>query len=455
MESVFKIFENNALLPIIIIIILIFLIVIGILLSIKFMKRELFLANVEDALKSKNYKKAVRNALLYLNDKEGNLLLYYYLGKSYEGLSQYRNALESYEKALACIQNDTLKQLEPEILLRLGFLYQKINKFDESIGYYKTLLKINPNNSIALWNLAEMYYNQNKIPPAKNYVDKLISVKSNHEKAYLLSAKIYNHLGQYEQSIKHIESFYKLNDEQSLMLNNETLILLADNYMALKRYNDVFNTLKPLLNEKQINGVNFLKIILSLIYSGSFKKAVKLMSDYLMKIPVTERCSILYQAGNAYLAMDEIYSALDSWKSCYDINPKYLDLAVLLKKYDALRKNPWLENIFSSKDEVFEASVIKKFRVYSSESTLERQKDFFIFKQEQICIVVFRHPFPIPLYIFNNIQDILKNFGYSNLSVDIYTLFSFDETSMTSPFYKRIREISGDAFISKFKPAQI
>lgn len=60
------------------------------------MKGEYFLVHIEAALKANDFKKAIDSALQYIKQKQGNFLIYYYMGQDYEGLYQFHHAIESY-----------------------------------------------------------------------------------------------------------------------------------------------------------------------------------------------------------------------------------------------------------------------------------------------------------------------------------------------------------------------
>jgi len=418
----------------------------------KFFKKEFFLNAIEEAIKNKEYKKALDKALLYLKEKEGNSYLYYYIGEAYEGLSQHYSAIENYEKALAIEENEKTSSLKPELLARLGHLYQQIKKYEEAIGYYRLILKINPRNLNALWNLAEIYYDTKKYNQAKEFIEKYIFIKQNNPGAYYLLSRINFALEDYQNSIKNIEKFFDLSENISPALNKEALLLLSDDYIALHKYTDAYNILKGFLSDKEhIQSDIIKKMLVCLINMNSFSTAIQLVNDYLLKVPPSERCSILYEAGKAYLEVGEVYKALEVWDSAYQIDPKYLDLAEIRRKYDVLKQNLWLENIFSNNIETFEDFCLRKLKLQSINNIMERQKDFYIFLDNLICSIIYRRPSPVKEKTFKKMEDILKNYGYSNLSIDLYSLFGVENVCKDTLFYKKLKEISGDAFIEFFK----
>ncbi len=417
----------------------------------KMINKNLSISVIEKAVNEKNYKQALESAFKYLKSKSSNYFIYYYMGKAYEGLFQYHMAIESYEKSLVQVGKTSAQSRGVEIQLKLANLFRIIKKFDSAFGYYKMVLTKQSNNKDALWNIAGLYFEQKKYVPAKQCLEKITVLQPKFGKAKLLLAKIYFQLGEYQKSIVELKKFFAVNDEVSLTVGSETSLLLADNYIASKRYGDAIKTLKPLLNDKNASGTILLKVVTCLIKDNKSEEAIALTEDYLLRIPVLERCGILYTIGSAYKDIGEIYKAILVWKAAYSLNPNYLDLNNIFSRYSKLVNNPWLESYFTSNDFTFEKYVRRKLEIFMQDNLIEKQQIFWIFKNGNNCSVLYRPPEIISLLSLERIEDFFNSTGYSNISIDLYTLFGVEVDGKTkSLFYKKIKEISEDGFLHVF-----
>ncbi len=420
-------------------------------LILKQVNKNLSLSVIETAVKEKNYKQALESAFRYLKTKPANYLIYYYMGAAYEGLFQYHMAIESYEKSLVQVSETFRQSTGVEIQLKLANLCRNIKKFESAFGYYKMVLAKQPNNKDALWNIAGLYFEQKKYIPSKQCLEKIAALQPKFGKARLMLAKVYYQLGEYQKSLKELKKFFEVNEEVSLTLGSETSLLLADNYIAVKRYSDAVMSLKPQLRDNNVSGIVLLKIVTCLIKDNKSEEAIALTDDYLLRMPAQERCGILYAIGLAYRDTGEIYKALLVWKAAYEINPKYLDINDIFTHYSKLINNPWLENYYTTNDVIFEKYTRKKLNILMQENLIEKQKEFWIFKNGNGCSILYRPPEIMSLHTLERIEDYFNRTGYSNISIDLYTLFGVDLDGRTkSLFYKKIKEFSENDFLQVF-----
>lgn len=198
-----------------------------------FLRRDYSLTTVEKALKEKNYKEAVDQALKYLKHRPSNFLVNKYLGEAYEGLAHYRHAIESYEKSLVELKNNFSPALKVEILLKLGNLYRSANRFNEALGYYKMVLDDSRKNPAALWNIAEILFDSKKYEASKFYLERFESVNPENNKTPMLLSKVYYNLGDYHKSIEQIGRINNASKFYSIIQMNEINLMLLLAYVTL------------------------------------------------------------------------------------------------------------------------------------------------------------------------------------------------------------------------------
>jgi tetratricopeptide (TPR) repeat protein len=413
-------------------------------------KKGYLFTNIENALKVKNHKMVVDLCLRYLKSKPPHALVYYYMAKGYEGLGQFIPAIANYEKALVQIEEWEKQGLRVEIFLKLGTLYSEQKKLEQAIGYYRMILQKLPSHKEAIWRITEIYFEAKKFSQARTNLEKLVSLDPSLAKAHLLLSKVYHIMGDFQKSILQLEKFFDFTETVSLAVNKEISLLLADNYLALKKYKEAFNALKPLLSEKDLSGTVLLKCASALLKSGEFYQALNLTDDFLYRIPVEQRSGVLYNIGHICKTEGEIFRALETWKTASSINPKYLDLAEILENYRVLIENPWLENIFTSEEEIFEKYVRKKFNLTLDKDVVEKRNEFWLFKRELLMLIVFRLSSVIDTKALDEIENTLKEQNMIHFSIILYALFGVDENASKSPFFRKIKEVSGKEFITFF-----
>ncbi len=413
---------------------------------------ESILSEMGKSLEAKNYQKVIDLAHKFIKKRSADFWIYNYMAQGYEGLNQYRRSIENYEKALVDLENHNREDMRAEILLKLGELSNIIKKPEQALGYFELVLRDHPRNTKALWSISQINYEMKKYMKAKDSLENFILQKPKFLDSRYLLAKVYNKLAEYQKSVIQLDKWFELKKEMEIpiALYNESLMLLADNYLALKRYADSIKVLKPLLNDDNLRPKVLLKVVTCLIKNSDYRQAIQIGSDYLLKIPRDDRCGILYEIGTAYLLSGEIYQALEAWQSAYELNPSYQDLDSILLRYDVLKKNPSLQYVYNTNEVEFEDYILKKYK-QKDDSIIEKQKEFWILKDQNQCFIIYKLPYPVPCISMETIQDILARQGLANTSIILFSLFSVDNNCKNNSFYKRIREISEDAFLAFFK----
>ncbi len=424
--------------------------IVAVMILFRFFKPENWLKNVDKALKEKNYVSAVSQILEYLKKRQSSFILYKYLGEAYEGLGQFHRSIENYEKAFVKIERNYSEAIKIEILLKLGNLYHLIKRNEEALGYFKMVLKDHSKSSTALWNISEILFEAGKYNMCRDILAKYIYVKPGDNRAILLLSKVYYHAGEFQNSINMIQRITAASQNYSVNQLNEISLLHAYNNFSLKRYNDAINLLKPFLKERIVSGEVLNRIVISMIKLGQNDKAIQALDDNLLRLAPNERCKTLYEIGNVLFNENDIVNALDIWDNAYTINPKFLDLADIKRKYRVLYNNPNLKCYYISSDEMFRNYISKRMKAETAGNLVEINKDYLVINGSSVCSVLYRQPNEISADRLDELDDLLKARGVNRASIDIYSLFGVDDEAKRSLFYNKIKEISGDDFIKIF-----
>ncbi len=121
-----------------------------------------------------DYEKAVAQLSDYIyktqNIKRREARAYRLLGLAYEKLNMPGKALETYKEAL------TFHEKDIPLLLSAAELYHRTDLTDQSIDLYNRVLKIEPNNLLALSGQAENYIDMGFYSKARQYYDRFFEL---------------------------------------------------------------------------------------------------------------------------------------------------------------------------------------------------------------------------------------------------------------------------------------
>ena len=112
-------------------------------------------------------------------------------------------AASAYEKCLE------LRPDQPEVHNNLGFAYQELELLDKAEEEYKKAYSIDENFN-ASFSLAKIYFGQNKLELALDYVQKSIQKNSSSSAAYNLQGVILNKVGRLLEAIMSFQSALKI-----------------------------------------------------------------------------------------------------------------------------------------------------------------------------------------------------------------------------------------------------
>jgi len=413
-----------------------------------FVKGEYFLTDIEKTLKRGEFESVIQKAQKYIKSKGAHYLAYSYLAQAYEHLKQPQPAVENYEKALISLTDAGNIAVKNNIMIKLGELYCTLSRWENAIGYFRFVLQNQPNHPGALKNLSNIYFQLHKYNSAMENLQKYLALKPNDAKATLMLAKTYNYMNQFQKSIDMLSTYYQFEQAISPDENTQNMTLLADNYIGLGKYKEAAATLKPLLSDRKINHKTLLKYITCLIRMNDLQKVHEATEEYVFRLPPHERCPVLYELANVYYSVGDYYRALDLWKSINAINPKYLDVKEVLKRFEILTQNPQLSKVYHPDDHPIVQYFLQKLKLYSEDKILDRNRDFIIFKENSFCSVLYRVPAPVNKLIINEIEDSLKRAGYPSIAVDLYSLFGVDDSGKKQLFYQKVKEINGSEFLA-------
>lgn len=156
-------------------------------------------------LNNGNLDEALKHLDKALSLNPQNFLVLNALGLTYYMQGNFNRALESFQKCL---------EINPEFIEahnNMGTIYLEMGFIDKAEEEYQKVLldKTYSSKELPYYNLAKLYYNQNKIEQALDYIQKAINKNNRFAAAYNLKGLILEKLNNFSEAIKSYEQAIK------------------------------------------------------------------------------------------------------------------------------------------------------------------------------------------------------------------------------------------------------
>lgn len=146
---------------------------------------------------------AIKNLNQALSLDPNHYQSYNLLGHIYFEKMNFAEAASAYQKCLE------IKPDFSEVRNNLGFVYQKMGSPYKAEEEYKESYSID-NNYEASFNLAKLYFDQNKLELASDYIQKSLRENWRSSKAYNLRGVILNKMGRYPEAIQSFQNALRI-----------------------------------------------------------------------------------------------------------------------------------------------------------------------------------------------------------------------------------------------------
>ena len=209
--------------------------------------------------------------------------VYNYLGRAYNIINNYKQALDYYIKAI---------KIDPkyvDVYNNIGNLFFKENNYEKALIYFNKTLDLSPDFYLSYYNKGMVYYEQQNYNQALDNFNKCIKIKPDYARAYYGIGLTYSKKNNFFKSIKYLN--------HSIQLNNKFI----EAHMALGNVN----------REKN----NFSKAIVS------YENAILIRQDY---APAYFSIGIIYEKqGNTKKAMKYFLKAQELGYKIKKVNNTY------------------------------------------------------------------------------------------------------------------------------------
>jgi CHAT domain-containing protein/tetratricopeptide (TPR) repeat protein len=263
-------------------------------------------------------------------------------------ISQFQEALQSFEQALKIYREIGARPEEGRVLWNLGGIYNDLGQYQQAIVFYGELLSITreindqAGESSALGNLGNAYQGIGKYEQAINFYQQSLAISRSindlaAEGSILVNLGLtYHSLGQYSQAIDLYEQSLAIAQEiDSAALEGSILGNLGGTYRSLGQYEqaiDLYERSLAIAQEirNQVwEGRNLGNLGSTYQSLGQYERAINLYEQSLaMAQEIGDRVwesRILGNLGNAYSDLEQYEQAIDLYRQGLQITQEMKD----------------------------------------------------------------------------------------------------------------------------------
>jgi len=149
----------------------------------------------------------------------GSWMAHNNLALHYKSLDRFDDSVRYYKKALQIGPN------EVQSLVNLGIVLGLQGKEDEALYYFNRTLQVDPNSSDAHFNIGTMLGSWGKFEEAVSHLYKAVQVKPDYAEAHSNLGMALGSLGRYDEAVVHYRQALEIKPEMADTLNNLAVTL--------------------------------------------------------------------------------------------------------------------------------------------------------------------------------------------------------------------------------------
>jgi len=239
-------------------------------------------------------------------------ILFNIQGACYAGLENYKDAIESYELAIALSPNYA------KAFYNLAGTFHEMGDLKASLNSYKSALKIEPKNEAFLNNLGNLYLDLKEHNKAIECYKKATKIKPDYIEAHYSYGNTLQDQGNLKEAIKCYEKVLQLNPSIFGLHNNLGNIyrVIGNHEKAIKRYKEALN-INPEFAEALFNlGITYSEIGDHDNAIESYKLAINIKSDYV---------EAHNNLGLAFKEIGQLEKAVSYFEKSLQFRPNYVE----------------------------------------------------------------------------------------------------------------------------------
>jgi len=221
-----------------------------------------------------NHRQAIDNFIKAIELNPKCNLNYISISQSLSAIGENEKGISYLEKGIKIVGND------PLIFYNLGVMYQKDQNLEQAEVNFHKAIKLKPYFPDALNDLGNVYYKKMDYERSSYYIKRSINQNKNSSMAFHNLGNTQRSMGMYKEAIIFYKKALEINPEQI-----ESMNALGLTYYDLFQNESGIECFKSILEVDKKNYYAKRNLAIGYVKAGYFKKAIKLFKETLEKLP--------------------------------------------------------------------------------------------------------------------------------------------------------------------------
>lgn len=266
-------------------------------------------------LRLNQYDEAVQSLTRATGLNPENPDAFYNLGMAYEKMENLSEAARAYERFVAINPGPAWTGLN-----QLGSVYMEMGHFEKAIEVFNKVIKNNPRDLKATYNLALAYDNSGNFPQAAELYQKLIELNPNDSTTYLnLLFRLYHKAEDFNQAAQVCQELIQIDPE-----NPQNHYNLGITRYKMEHYDQALQAFEEAVRINPHFDLAFYNTGLVYFKQKKYKEAAKAFEKFCYINP--ESPDGFYNLGAAYMQLRKYDEAIEPFRKAISLKPDY-DLA--------------------------------------------------------------------------------------------------------------------------------
>ena len=266
------------------------------------------------------------------------------IGNCYANMEEYAFAIVEYRHAIDDGDNS------PETVLALAKALEKIDRKEEALAQYLTLLKIDDYKLVVDIEIGTIYFDNKQYETAVKYFSDAISIQPNNSEALKYKAFCFVNLGDYNEAISIMNSIYnKFSDDPVLNYNFGRAYKGREDYKTAIRYYALsYKSKEYAVKSLYEMGLCYIKL-------ENIESAIKMLEKAISYESYDKdlKLAILYTLSECYDIVGNINKSMEILEGIIVLDPNYRDANEKLNNYKDSRYSESIKKFFRLDGEDF------------------------------------------------------------------------------------------------------
>lgn len=300
---------------------------------------------LRNAIKTGNYKLAIKYAKEILAKDRNNFEAHYYLGQAYYNEGKFELALIEFKSADR-IGHVGSKINELDLREKLAELYIKFEKYDEALKEYAMMLKKKEDDYFINYKMGELFEFKNQNQQALSYYSKSLKAKNNYPPVLIKLGILLYDVKKYNESEKLLLRALKYEPD-----NYQAFYYLGMIYKNQSDFKKALDYFEKSSKSKDMKVKSLAERGMIQMLSNNFEEAC-IEFERALKYSEGESLNLVlnirYMLAASYENIRNITEAIKEWEIIYSIKADFKNVSEKLANYQDLRMDDKMKDYMTA-----------------------------------------------------------------------------------------------------------